>query len=612
MAKIVDPDQLNQATEVVFSTVAKTYQLLVAGNLDDNSPGKSSGVTMQAFYSFCKEEWLTDSALNKFRFPIDPIFDAQYNITGGWSPADAQTRDLKRDGGWREVNGDEYACIISLGDMDAPLVDQAYYQNTTGFDQTTTTFDKTGELNEGILIYDASGPTDYRDFLKVYLREQGKTYSEGNLLVDQGLSTLTYVAYRVPLSNGPDPNITQSDAFIDANAPYTGMSINFLQGSGFTTWANSTVYAAGAVVLDPTRQSGGSSNGTWWFTLAGGTSSGTGTADDVGVTWESYSGEEQIGSEWFAFNVVVLANGGTKEEVHEFCQRELRRTTNINDDGVGSPNQDGYGVVNGNVSKTLTFFEGDLITQPGVLIRNFDSNDTNAIQLTDITVDGGGLDSEDSPVTGTRRTFPFVAAGSIVFSSNLVLETNANTQYKMYFERTRRQTGTDVAMTAVSANAGTLTSSSTDLSAFSSGDYLVISGFANGVNNGTFRVTGATTTTTAPVEKPYNTGDVLVLESAGPTVNLDHDPFDTPDAIIVDDDSATDISGQVSTGTVSFTFDYDGNVQGGRAAGTDAPVVIYAQGLADSKWVEASFTITRQVGLSFPVNAGNELVYSNP
>lgn len=51
MAKIVDPDDLNQATEVVIATGAKTVQLLPAGNLNDASPGATSGVTMQAVYS---------------------------------------------------------------------------------------------------------------------------------------------------------------------------------------------------------------------------------------------------------------------------------------------------------------------------------------------------------------------------------------------------------------------------------------------------------------------------------------------------------------------------------------------------------------------------------
>ncbi len=538
MAKIVDPDQLNQATEVVFTTTGspKTFQLLVAGNLDDNAPGQTSGVAFQAFYSFCKEEWLTDTALNKHRFPIDPIFEAKFNVVNDWEPADAQTRDLLRDGGWREdTSGAEYAVIISLGGFDNSSTDQAYYQQVSGFSASTTDFDKTGELNEAIEIFDGSA-TDNRDFLKVYLREQGKTISEGNLLVDQDLSVLTYQAYRLPLSNSTDPKIVETDANIDANTPYTGMTINYLDGSGFTTWANSTVYPAGAVVLDAGRQASGSSNGTWWFTPAGGTSSGTGTSDDTGVTdWESYAGERQIGTEWYAFNRIIDGNSGSAEKIYEFERRELRRTTDINDDTLGSPNQDGVGTINGNIAVPFLDFLGETLqTRAGVYVDDFDVNDQNRIEFFDITVDSGGLDSEGTPSTSTKRVFPFVAAGNLVFSSNLVSETNADTLYRMYFTN----------------------------------------------------------------------------DDAGSNAGSD---FDTDNAIVVNDNAAAAIEGQVTATSIPFTYDYDGNVQrGGGSAATDVPVTVVAQGLSDSKWVVASFTITRATGLTFQINAGDELVYQNP
>ena len=186
MAKLVDPDSLNQGTEVVISTGAKTIQLLVAGNLDDNSPGKSSGVTLQALYSFLKEEWKSDANLNKFRFPLKAIFEAKFDWINGWGPADAQTRDLIRDAGWKETDDSEYAGFITLGEMDAPLVDQAYYQQVAGFDQSTTDFDKTGEVNEAVRIFDG-GATDNRDFFKALLREEAKLFAESNLLVEQGI-----------------------------------------------------------------------------------------------------------------------------------------------------------------------------------------------------------------------------------------------------------------------------------------------------------------------------------------------------------------------------------------------------------------------------------------
>ena len=615
MAKIVDPDQLSQATEVDFLTGTKQVRLNIAGNLDDNAPGKSSGVSHQALYSFGKEEWLATSALQALRFPWRPIFEAKFDWINDWQPEGIQTRDLIRDGGFRVVLlDDEYASIISLQAFDDPGADLAYYWQTSSLTATTNNFDKTGEINEPILIFD--GSTDYRDFLKVALREQGKTHGYGNLIVDQDLSVLTYQAYRLPISNADDGNISASDATIDTTSPYTEARLSYLKGSGFTTWANSTVYAAGAVVLDPIRQSGGSSNGTWWFTPAGGTSSGTGTADDSGVTdWESYVGEEQIGAEWFAFNRIIDMSSGTigRLEAYEWGQRQLRQTTDINDNVLGAPNQNAFGAVNGEVAMDLHDVIGlTYRTRPGVLLRNFDPNDTNNIELSDITVNGGGLDQDSVPLTSTVRIFPFVSAGTIVFSDNLVAEPDIDTIYKMFFKRTTRDTGTDIAVTAASGDTATLTSTTTDFTTnFANTEYVEISGFTtNAVNNGIFQVNGVVGATSMPVRKV--TGETLINETSGDSVNLDNDPYDSPDAIVVNDNGGSPITGQITAKNIAFDFDYDGNVQGGRTAATDAPVAIFAQGKAGAQWIDGEFTITRATGLSFPLNANDDTVYANP
>src|SRR3990167_837900 len=141
MAKLIDPDSLNQGTEIVISTGAKTIQLLVAGNLNDTSPGATSGVTLQAVYSFLKEEWKTDTALNKFKFPLKMFTKTDGLFINGWTFADAQSRDLVRDAGFKE-GSNEYAGIISLGNFDAST-DQAYYQRVIGYNQSITNFDKT-------------------------------------------------------------------------------------------------------------------------------------------------------------------------------------------------------------------------------------------------------------------------------------------------------------------------------------------------------------------------------------------------------------------------------------------------------------------------------------
>jgi hypothetical protein len=430
MAKIVDPDQLNQNTEVFIDTVGKEILLKAAGNLDNTSPGKTSGVTMQALYSFLKEEWRTDAALNKFKFPLKALTKFKFDWQNGWGPSEDSsadlTRDLIRDAGWKEITDIEYACIISLGDIDAPQADQAYYQQVAGFDQTITDFDKTGELNEAIQTYDGTS-VDYRDFLKIFIREQGKTYLEGNLIADQGWASIEYDAYRMPLYNDSDPNIATADATIDSDAPFTNMTLDFIVGQLFETWNGSDTYVANDVVLG--------SDGRWYRAVSSSTaadpvdSSSGPTAD-----WESYPGERLIGTTYYAFNRIIDAGGddsagpGTLTQIYEWAQRILRKSTDINSDVNG----DGYGTVYGKLAKDLLSFVGStLVTQPGVFIDSYNINDQNDMEFYDITVDEGGLDSEDIPVVSTKRTFPFVAAGTMVFSSNLVADADA--KYWMYF-----------------------------------------------------------------------------------------------------------------------------------------------------------------------------------
>ncbi len=621
MAKIVDPDQLNQGTEVVIDKTNKTIQLLAAGNLSNASPARTSGVSGQAVYSFIKEEWLADATLNVLKFPFDPVFEQKLQLVNGWKWADATTRELIRDAGWSEIDGAQYAGVQSLGNFDA-TTDQAYYQQVAGFDLTAdnsvANFAHTGDVNEGVQIVGPGGSPSNTSYLKLFLRVQGKTYSQVELVSSQALSQVDFRFYGMPLENEPDitdgSGAPASDSTIDGNAPYTGMSVAYLKGSGFTTWANSTVYPAGAVVLDPNRQSNGSTNGTWWFTPAGGTSSGTGTANDTGVTdWESYAGAKQIGTEWYAFNVIVNGNGGTKKQIYEWAQRQLRKTVDINADDVGAPNQNGAGAQYGRIANSLCNFVGSTLhSRDGVYIDNFNANDTNDIVEHDITVDGGGLDSEGVPVTSTNRTFPFVAAGTLQFSDNLVAEPDIDTLYKMFFKYTVRVTGTDIASTSPSGSSMTLTSTTTDFTTqFTQNEFIEISGFANSGNNGIFQITSVVTANSMTVTRTDGQA-VGAAETAGSTINLDDDPFDSPDAVVVNDNSGTPITGQVTASSVNFDFDYDGNVQGGRSAGTDAPVVVVAQGKAGARWQFGEFTITRSTGLSFPVNTADELVYSNP
>lgn len=615
MAKIVDPDFLDldvdgtpTTEEVAILTAGKTIELRLAGSLNDNNPGSTSGVTMQCLYSFLKEEWKSNSTLNKFKFPIKAIYEAKFIMQYGWSFLNAQTRDLIRDAGWQEIDGAEYACIISLGSQ-YDNTQQAHYQQVTGFDQSGTDFDKTGPLDEPIEIYDGAS-ADYRDFLKVFLRMWQRTYSDYNLLVEQGYSALTYIAYRLPLANENDiKNTGTTEAYIDgANDPYQDMELQYYKGALFETAAVQS-YSLNDVVQDGVgRWARCTGAGTITGGEGGAWASFTGTA-----TWEAYPGERQIGTNYYAFNRAVQYNGGGSspdaDEIYKFCQQRLRKASNINDD----PDTDAYGTVNGEVAVQLAYYVGDTLhSWPGVNFDDFDSNITNDIVLHDITVDGGGLDTEDVPVTNSSRTYPFVAAGTITFSDNLVSETNADTLYRMYFRNVREQTRADIAVENASGSAADLTTSAGDFSNIDSGFYFYVSGFTtNAANNGLKVATGQGVAGSVAYSDVL--GQTQVNEALGDTVRVEERPFDSLDAIVVNDESGPSaIEGQIDAASKIFDFDYDNNVQGGRTAGEDAPVVIVAQGLNDSEWVFAEFTITQNTGLSFPVNAPDERTYLNP
>lgn len=613
MAKIVDPDDLAlivngtaSTEEVEIQTDAKTIKFTTVGSITNASPGSTSGVTLQCGYSFLKEEWRTNATLNKFKFPIKAIYEAKFVLQYGWSWEAQTTRDVIRDAGYQEIDGREDACIISLGTQ-YDNTQQGYYQQIAGFDQSGTDFNKTGPLDEAVQIFDGAS-ADYRDYLKIFLRVWQRTYADYEILSEQGFSALTYIAYRAPLANADDikndDSVTQ--AFIDgANEPYNQMALQYYVGSLFETSAVQS-YALDDVIQDGV--------GRWArCTTAGSITAGEGGAygSFTGTAvWEAYPGERLIGASYYAFNRAIQYNGGstlpTKEQIYLYGQNELTKASDVNAD----PDTDTYGTVNGEVAVRLSYWVGDVLNSwAGVNFDDYNSNDTNSIVLHDIKVDTGGLDSEDVPLDSNSITYPFTAAGNIVFSQNLVDEDNAKTLYRMYHAYTYIQTDqTDFTISGVTLADATLNGTGMNLSV---GDYFILSGFTtNTANNGVKVATGTPTATV--VDYTDALGVTQVADVTGETVTLKEKPFDTASAVVVTDNSASAIEGQISTINQGFDFNYDGNTDGGRASATDAPVVITAQGLPGAEWVFAEFTIGRVTGLSFPVNAPDELTYLNP
>lgn len=81
-------------------------------------------------------------------------------------------------------------------------------------------------------------------------------------------------------------------------------------------------------------------------------------------------------------------------------------------------------------------------------------------------------------------------------------------------------------------------------------------------------------------------------------------------AITVNDASGTPITGTISAASISFTYDYDGNVQGGFTAGTDRPVTLIGIRPGSGKFVAATGTLTRSKNISLSLVAEQDRVYS--
>lgn len=231
----------------------------------------------------------------------------------------------------------------------------------------------------------------------------------------------------------------------------------------------------------------------------------TAAARTITVTYGTITRNPDGGAGTDNFDVLIDSNEVyTAEEIYEFVQSQLRLDADIDD---------GAGTVNGLTADPLLSFVGDtLVTENGVFIDDHAAVDTNRIEFYDIS--------------GTKLTYPYVAAGTIEFNANLVDDGAAI--YRMFF-------------------------------------------------------------------------------TTNPTGN-----FGTADAVLVDDADGVDISGDISGASVSFSFDYDGNVQGGRTAGTDAAVTVVAIGLNTAQHVTATGTIARSTANKISLVAGLERNYVNP
>lgn len=81
-------------------------------------------------------------------------------------------------------------------------------------------------------------------------------------------------------------------------------------------------------------------------------------------------------------------------------------------------------------------------------------------------------------------------------------------------------------------------------------------------------------------------------------------------AITVDDYTATPITGTISSGSITFSYDYDGNVQGGATAATDRDVTLIGVRPGYGKFTVATGTLTRSKTIALSLVAESDRAYA--
>jgi hypothetical protein len=708
---------------VYYNTYDKKIWLIRTGV---KSPLTDDGVTLQALYSFSKEEWKNDADLIKFDFPFTAITPEQFELGKNWRFEDTAidsrlSRKLVRTGGWSEIdeNGvtlQSYAGGITLGTFE-DSTDRAYYQQ--GNDPTDptapTNFTFTDAVNEAILFYDyqpsalgtvtvtsanstierttgsfitdgykvggritvvdsdtpadegtyditvvteltltVTGATfvtdaDNQTFaaavnnnnqLNLFLRanttvDVSKSYDAASL-ADIGVTSIQNQVYRFPLTNSLDIKIDAEPVDVIVDNPYKSIDVKYfdapylvevdasgtlrefgivvdagsytgVDGSGsglvLTSAASNIptgIFTGGSLFLRNTAANNYAANTTGYYVA-----SHTGTTITIthpnsnlldGLTNVSFTLQQSEASK--------SANSlpASIESIYTKVQYLLRQSVDI--DGTSD-------IVVGSTADELLRFVGDSITAgsitsppsnpnlggTGVFIEGYSPADINDIT----TVDNAGA----------AYNFPTVVTLTIVFNDNLV--SDANSSYWMFFEYSKRTTGT-LNLTTISGRQATLTSTALfgqdGGDDFQVGDYVLIGGFTtNAVNNGIYRIISWTSSSSMDVVKVD--GAPPIAETGGGSETIDQDPIDTPDAIIVQDTNNANIAGTISGSSIQKNFAYTTNAQGARNAGDgNAAVIIRAIGFSKAQFVEVSDTITGS-DKTFSVVSGLERNYAN-
>jgi len=640
MPTITDPDNLfdtgddSAGKNIHIDTALRTIKIRNNSAAPKGPTLDETGVTLQALYSFLKEEWKDDpnsKSLIAYPFPLIAITPEQFEWRYGWSPADDSSRSLIRTAGWREFGTDnstqtrEYIGTISLGNIDGDqnqdesgnqhTVYYGWFNNSTGVSVAGPfDYDFPGEVNQAVQTLDSEA-FDYRsNVLRLFIRQEGKTFDQTDT-TDIGLTggaQLPYNTQRFPLVENNDLKIIGTGT--EASPQFSDAIIGAARGDGQKYTSNG--------------------DGSTIEYLAADQSSST-----FGYSEDLFGGSQNFGVKITSADGTDGTTPLTNSELYAWVQYSLRQDSDI---ALGAT------TLKGKLADELLAFVGDTLTtkqvtnieqsgaQTGTAILNINADDINNTQLLPTGSDA------------TLKRFPFSTNIQVSFSQD-ILDDSANAKVFLYYDRTREyEVGAEIATSIVISDTGAngdQDSANFTLNGTVSPTPLLRTGTPDGLDpdteaNAYFRShlnagTGANHNVIWKVTTIFDSttfAAITIDDTVAPqdgTLSTAGDgiythPINSPAALLLDSAGATSENNVAQAGTSTLTsanldgdnrfnisYAFDNNSQKDRETEQPFTVNVRAIGLDNGQWVETTSRITRQNTNSISVVSPVERNYDN-
>ena len=553
---VFDPDQLTYT--IATSPYSGNFELIVDTTLKVivlkvYGNLTTDGVTVKCVYSKLKEIWRTDATLIKFPFPMGPITDEQFEMVNGWN--------------WEKT--------FTSGTSSATTPELL----RTGGWSVVNTNGQITEMWASIITLGTLGSTD-----QVYYQQVDGSASADILLtgpVNQALQILS------------DPN---------GDGNYAD---GYDRRSFFKIFAREyqKIYALSKLsdigVTQLTYQA-------YRFPLTNNADIKI-TADDTAVS--ANSPYTQIKVRYFDQNFSIpIDTPGTPRDYGIV----IDVGTHSGVDGSTSAAGSVLTSAEGGIPTDATYTGGTLIIHEGADAGTYTISGTPT--ATQVTITGTFTNGGSNQSFTIQRASPVAATAEQIYTKVQYLLRQATD----IDETDQSVTGktADELLRFVGDTLGTLNSTNPN---YAAGDGVVIVGFASADTNRLVFVDNTGTSRTYPYVAVLQINFGTNLQNDASAIyrvfftSVPDGDFGTANAIIVNDNAGSPMSGNVSAQAfVQRTFNYDGNTQGSRTAGQDAPITAVALGLSTAQYVLATGTIQRSIANAITLTAALERNYANP